>query len=476
MTEMGRSYSTITAPPKVHPAQVAVVGAGPAGFYCAARLLRHHPSVQIAIFDALPAAYGLSRYGVAPDHPEVKNCERKFEEVSRDPRVRLFLNTPLGLGPGKVDLEALKCHFDSTILAYGASRDRTLGIPGEDLGNVLGARAFVGWYNGAPAHRDLPVDLTSTDTAVVIGQGNVALDVARVLLSPIDALRHTDITEMALEALSKSRIRHVHVVGRRDPQHVAFTTKELRELIGLKDVDFYLDPHGIVQEALEDPQVQGKRALKRLLGLLNKASPSSTPANLTGKSWTLRFLASPQAFIGADAPSRSDMVSEVKFGVNRMEGDRAVATGESMSLATGLVVRSIGYKSVAIPGVPFDEGRSIVPNSEGRIVPGLYVAGWLKRGPTGTIATTLMDANETADAVLEDLAQASAVTGSSPPLAPKRNGNIEEVLRNNKVDWVGKEGWERIEVEERRVGESKSKEREKITDPSMMVRISKEES
>ncbi|GAB5593169.1 NADPH-adrenodoxin reductase [Umbelopsis nana] len=460
-----RAFSTAI---RGRPMQVAVIGSGPAGFYTAHRVLKDVPDVKIDMFESLPVPHGLVRFGVAPDHPEVKNVMNKFDEVATDARFTFLGNVHVG---GKdLPLSAIKPHYDAIIFSYGASEDRRLNIPGEDLRNVFSARAFVGWYNGLPLHRDLIPDLQNTDTAVVIGQGNVALDIARMLLSPIDELRKTDVTAYALEALSKSRIKHVHVVGRRGPLQAAFTAKELREQMKLPGVRFHTDVELLKNELAAGADYLNKsRPLKRLMGILEKEA-SAADKTTGDKSWTLDFLRSPTRIL---PDSNSETVKSIEYEINRLDGPpearKAIGTGSYLSQDCGLVLRSIGYKSIALDDIPFDEARGLVPNMYGKVldgdkeVPGLYTAGWLKRGPTGVIATTMNDAYETADTLAADLKDGKPFLGDIDGIEHKTGSQgLLQHFEDKKIRPISYIDWKLIEAMEFEAGQKVGKPREKF--------------
>ncbi|KAI8826195.1 uncharacterized protein EV422DRAFT_515705 [Fimicolochytrium jonesii] len=475
-----RAYSLSAHPPPASTKRlnVGIIGAGPAGFYTAQHLLKNLPNVHVDMYDSLPIPYGLIRYGVAPDHWEVKNVIHKFDLLSQDPRFTFIGNVTIGRD---LDLTELKPRYDALLFSYGASEDQKLSLPNEDtIPNVFSARAFVGWYNGTPEYADLKPDLVSSDTAVVVGQGNVALDVARTLLRPVEELAKTDITEYALEALRGSRVRHVRLVGRRGPLQIAFTSKELREMIALPDTKLNLDV------ALLDSHVKASASImdrqrQRLMDLLRKGATKTFPANNPPtKSWTLDFLRSPVALETRDDGQLEAMMVER----NRLEGDlgapKAVGTGEMEVLKAGLLVRSIGYRSAPLPGLPFDERRGRVPNVRGRVVdednttpsPPLYVAGWVKRGPTGVIAATMYDAVETADTIIDDVR-----SGNIPSLTPatsKTSGgfaSVKPLLDARGIQTVSFEGWKRIDDVEVRRGEEVGKPREKVVRVEDMLRV-----
>ena len=406
-----------------------------------------------------------------------QHCTGKFEQLLSDPegRCRFVGNVAVGRDVSVAELQA---HYDAVVLAYGAEDDRHLGVPGEDLPNVHAARDFVGWYNGAPDCAALSVNL-DCERAVVVGVGNVALDVARVLLTPVDVLRKTDIAEHALAALSRSRVRAVDIVGRRGPVQAAFTIKEFRELTTLAGVRGAIhrgaDVAALVAEAR--PQWETDRSRRRLIELIDKTARQPIPADVRpplDRLWTLRFLQSPIAFQPDRATGRVGAVRLVTNALDPATQDvRPTETAEDVP--AGLVVRSIGYRARALPGVPFDPARSSVPNAAGRVIgrPGLYVAGWLRSGPVGVIASTLGNAHETADAVLADW-------NAGPPPQPTdsygRSGLrgrawLEQHLRTRGVAAVSTEGWRRIDAHERAQGVSRGADRVKVVDLAKMIEL-----
>nr|KAJ3419164.1 hypothetical protein HK105_007322 [Polyrhizophydium stewartii] len=384
--------------------QVAVVGAGPAGFYTASQLLKN-PDLRVDVFEQLPVPYGLVRYGVAPDHPDVKNVIQKFASLAESPAFRLIGNVTVGVDVALADLRAA---YDAVVLCYGARGERKLGIPGEDsVSNSFSSRAFVGWYNGDPQHADLPVDLTCTDTAVVVGQGNVALDIARILLMPIDELAKTDIAKHALDTLAVSRIRRVHIVGRRGPVHAAFTSKELREMLALPTARLVADAAWLAtQTSLYSDLLKKDRARRRLMELLLKGASNASVSHAESlKRWSLDFLLSPRGLV---LDKSGGAIAGVEFEMNALSGEgleqRAIGTGELKQIAAGLLVSSVGYQNRAIEGVRVDSKLGHIAHSRGRVdgEAALYVAGWIKTGPRGVIASTMYEAFETAESLLED--------------------------------------------------------------------------
>ncbi|KAF8924857.1 hypothetical protein EDD21DRAFT_368452 [Dissophora ornata] len=469
------------------PFRVAVIGSGPGGFYTAHRILKNVPEASIDMYEALPVPHGLVRFGVAPDHPEVKNVMHTFDEVAQNPNFTFIGNTSVGtyITPGseKADLEIsdLRAHYDAILLAYGAHEDRLLGVPNEQsLKGVMAARSFVGFYNGLPSEQGLEIDLSQSETAVVIGQGNVALDVARILLTPLEELRKTDLTEKMIKILERSRVKHVHVVGRRGPLEVAFTAKELREMLQLPDTTFHMDRDLLASE-MERAGKTLERPRKRLMGLLEKGIKESKPDQ--PKSWSLLFLRSPLGFTGQNnqGQGQGQQLKTIELGINRLEGadssQRAVATGEKESLDCGLAFRSIGYKSVGVQCVPFDERKGIVPNMDGKvvdadqnIVPGLYASGWLKRGPIGVIATTMADAYQTGDTIISDWVNGRPMLNGSS--SHKEGGKpILELLHSKGHKTVSYEDWKKIEQKEIDLGAKAGKPREKFLTVEEMLKV-----
>ncbi|KAG0370103.1 ferredoxin reductase precursor [Gamsiella multidivaricata] len=462
--------------------RVAVIGSGPGGFYTAHRILKNVSQASIDMFEALPVPHGLVRFGVAPDHPEVKNVMHTFDEVAQNPNFTFIGNTSVGtfIAPGskKADLEIsdLRPHYDAIILAYGAHEDRLLGIPNEQsLKGVMAARSFVGFYNGLPSEQDLEIDLSLAETAVVIGQGNVALDVARILLTPLDELKKTDLTEKMIRILEKSRVKHVHVIGRRGPLEVAFTAKELREMLHLPNTTFHMDADLLASE-MERAGKSLDRPRKRLMGLLEKGIKESKPDQ--PKSWSLMFLRSPLGFQG---DSTHDQLKAIELGINHLEGEdhsrKAVATGQKETLECGLAFRSIGYKSVGIQGIPFDERRGIVPNMDGKVmdadrnmVPGLYAAGWLKRGPIGVIASTMADAYQTGDTIIADWRSGQPMLNSEESASKEGGEPVLELLRSKGHKTVSYEDWKKIEQKEFELGAKVGKPREKFLTTEEMLK------
>ena len=390
------------------PIRVAVIGSGPAGFYAAGHLLKASGDrLEVDMIERLPTPWGLVRSGVAPDHPKIKSVTRVYEKTAAHPRFRYFGNVTFGEHVSRAEMLE---RYHAVVYATGSPSDRALGIPGEDLPGSHAATEFVGWYNGHPDFTDLEVDLLSAERAVVIGNGNVALDVARMLVLAPEELAPTDTADHALEVLARSSVREVQVLGRRGPAQAAFTNPELIELADLEQADVIVDQDELERAlAVEDPNVDttAKRNVEILRDYASK-EPQGRPKRIV-----LRFLLSPTELI-ADESGRLGAVELVR---NELVADdegnlRARATEEHETLPAGLVFRAIGYRGIALPDVPFDERSAVIPNESGRVldpdtgeaIPGEFVVGWIKRGPTGVIGTNKKDAQETVDAILADLA------------------------------------------------------------------------
>ncbi|XP_060058705.1 NADPH:adrenodoxin oxidoreductase, mitochondrial isoform X1 [Erinaceus europaeus] len=450
--------------------QFCVVGSGPAGFYTAQHLLKHHPRARVDIYEKQLVPFGLVRFGVAPDHPEVKNVINTFTQTARSDRCAFLGHVVVGRD---VTVRELQEAYHAVVLSYGAEDHQALGIPGEELPGVLSARAFVGWYNGLPENRELAPDL-SHDTAVILGQGNVALDVARIILTPPEHLEKTDITEAALGVLRQSRVKMVWIVGRRGPLQVAFTIKELREMIQLPGTRPILDPADFL--GLQDRIKDALRPRKRLTELLLQTAMEKPGPEVAAhwvqasRAWGLRFFRIPQQVLSSPDGQR---VAGIRLAVTRLEGAgetaRAVPTGDVEDLPCGLVLSSVGYKSRPIdPSVPFDPKLGVIPNVEGRVVdvPGLYCSGWVKRGPTGVITTTMADSFLTGQTLLQDLKSGLLPSGPRPGSAA-----IVALLSSRGIRPISFSDWEKLDAEEVSRGQALGKLREKILDPQEMLQF-----
>ncbi len=443
------------------PLRVAIVGSGPSGFYAAAPLLKGETVCTVDMFERLPTLFGLVRGGVAPDHPKIRNVTKVYEKIARHERFTLFANVKVG---EDITIEELRRHYDAVIFACGAETDRRLGITGEDLPGSHTATAFVGWYNGHPDYRDLLFDL-SQEVAVVVGVGNVAMDVARILAKTVDELRHTDIAQHALDALAESKVREIHVVGRRGAAQAAFTPIEIKEMGALDACDPVVDPAQLALDPVSEQELSDKNKAKNLEHL--RAFAERTPAK--PRRMHFHFLAGPVEIRG------EGRVESMLLGRNQLEGDtpfklRARPTGETYELPCGLVFRSIGYRGVPIPGVPFDDRWGGIPNEEGRVtengapVQGLYAVGWIKRGPSGIIGTNKPDSLETVKCLLED------VPALSPCEIPSTRA-VHDLLCGRGVRVVTLEDWARIDAAEVAAGEAVGKPRERFTRVEEMLRV-----
>jgi ferredoxin--NADP+ reductase len=425
------------------PLRVAIVGSGPAGFYAAGALLGAERPVEVDLIERLPTPWGLVRLGVAPDHPKIKSVSRAFERIAERPGFRFLGNVEVGRDLRHGDLLEL---YDAVIYAVGAQSDRRMGIPGEDLPGSWPATQFVAWYNGHPDHQHLEFDL-SGERAVVIGNGNVAIDVARMLALTPEELAPTDTTDEAIEAIANSGIKEIVMVGRRGPLQAAFTNPELLELGELAGADVIVDPADL--EGAEPDDTNSERNLEVLREYAQR-EPEGKPKRLV-----LRFLLSPVALAGDGRVERIELVR------NRLEPDgrgalRAVPTDERETLETGVVFRSVGYRGVPLPGVPFDEDTGTIPNDRGRVEPGLYVTGWIKRGPSGVIGTNKKDATETVELLLEDDA-----AGRLPRVA-KTAEDVDTLLDGRGIRRVVYDGWSSIDRHERAAGEPQGRPRVKL--------------
>jgi ferredoxin--NADP+ reductase len=438
--------------------RVAVVGSGPAGFYAAGVLLASDDlAFEVDMIERLPTPWGLVRLGVAPDHPNIKAVSRVFEKIGATNGFRFLGNVEAGTDLTHEELLAL---YDAVVYAYGASSDRRLGIPGEDLSGSWAATEFVAWYNGHPDYQQLDFDL-SGERAVVIGNGNVALDVARMLALTEDELGQTDTTDPAIAAIVGSGIREILVVGRRGPVQAAWTTVELKELGELAGAEILVDPSDL---ALDDTSAaelaEGDHLLARNVDVLRDYAgrePEGKPRRIV-----LRFRSSPVAILG------EGRVEAIELATNELVPDgkgsvRAVSTEERETVPSGVVFRSVGYRGSALPGVPFDESSGTMPNRDGRVVaddgsplPGLYCAGWIKRGPTGVIGTNKKDATETIEGLLDDV-RSGVIGGTASPAH-----DVDALLRTRDVEVVTYAGWEAIDTAERAAGEPLGRPRVKL--------------
>jgi ferredoxin/flavodoxin---NADP+ reductase len=437
------------------PLHVAVIGSGPAGIYAAEALVKQAAGdVHVDIFDRLPTPYGLVRYGVAPDHTSIKSIARYLQRVLEDPAVRFLGGVEFGRD---VTRESLLDCYDAVIYATGAMVDRHLGIPGEDLPGSVAATDFVNWYCGHPDAAGLEVDL-SADAVAVIGVGNVAVDVVRILAKTADELRATDVPDAVLDLLGGSGVRRIHMIGRRGPAQAKFTTKELRELGALPAAEVHVRAEDMRLDAASAALAEADRHVRGNVKVMSEWA--GRPAGDLPRRLDLRFWLRPVEILG------TGRVEALRLEHTTLNDEgRVVGTGSYETLPVGLVLRSVGYQSVPLPDVPFDPGTSVVPNEAGRVLgadgrpmPGEYVAGWIKRGPTGVIGTNKADAAETVRGLLADMGERAQVRPSIESLLDSRGvrvvtyddwlgidaGEIALARSLNRGDRVKLAGWEAL--------------------------------
>ncbi|GBE66218.1 NADP oxidoreductase [Mycobacterium sp. MFM001] len=453
----------------MRPYHVAIVGSGPSGFFAAASLLKAADSsdqldVAVDMLEMLPTPWGLVRSGVAPDHPKIKSISKQFEKTADDPRFRFFGNVVVG---EHIEATELAEQYDAVIYAVGAQSDRSLNIPGEDLPGSIAAVDFVGWYNAHPHFEQMTPDLSGA-RAVVIGNGNVALDVARILVSDPDELAQTDIADHALDSLRPCGVQEVVIIGRRGPLQTAFTTLELRELgtlAALQGVDVVVDPADLEGISDDDAAAVGKTCKQNIAVLREYASREPRPGH---RRLVFRFFTSPIEIKG------EGRVEQIVLGRNELVSDdsgRVVAkdTGAREELPVQLVVRSVGYRGVPTPGLPFDERSGTIPNTGGRVDGSRneYVVGWIKRGPTGVIGTNKKDSQDTVDTLLDDLSRASLAD-----FGADHADKLAEWLASRQPKLVTDAHWKLIDEYERSAGEPHGRPRVKLPSLSELLRIS----
>jgi ferredoxin--NADP+ reductase len=428
--------------------KIAIVGAGPAGYFTAQALQKVQSDdfvFAIDMIERLPTPWGLVRSGVAPDHPKIKTVSKVFEKIAKESNFRLFANVELGKD---VLLKDLRDQYDVVILATGSAAGRKLGLIGEHLENVLSSADFVPWYNAHPDYTNVEVDL-STDTAVVIGAGNVAMDIARMLAIDPSELDATDTAEYALAKLKQSSIRQVIICGRRAPEHAAFTAPELRDLPKLKNTDVYIDVEQINQATSRIERIgEVEKDLRNNLEAMRLIAACDKKG--INRKLEIKFLASPKEIKG------NRKVSEVIFTINEVKDGMVVATDKTFSIKTGLVITAIGYNAVAYSGIKIDKGR--IANIAGHIEHNLYVVGWAKRGPTGVIGTNKSDSADVVDLIVKNLKE------------PKQSEGITSLLKSDHAV-IDQTGWEKINSFEVISGELAGKPRIKEADWKRLIRL-----
>ena len=428
--------------------KIAIVGAGPAGYFTAQALQKVQTdelSFAIDLIERLPTPWGLVRSGVAPDHPKIKTVSKVFEKIAKESGFRLFANVELGKD---ISLKDLRDQYDAVVLATGSAAGRKLGIAGEDLDNVLSSADFVPWYNAHPDFTNVEVDL-STDTAVVIGAGNVAMDVARMLAINPSELDATDTAEYALTKLKQSNIRNVIICGRRGPEHAAFTAPELRDLPKLENTDVYIDAEQINQAASRIEQLgEVEKDLRNNLEAMRLIAGHDKKG--VDRKLEIKFLSNPKEIKG------SGKVSEVIFTINEVKDGKVVATDKTFSIKTGLVITAIGYDAVEYQGIKIEKGR--IANIAGHVEHNLYVTGWAKRGPTGVIGTNKSDSADVVELIIKNLKE------------PKQSEGITALLKSAH-EVIDQTGWEKINASEVISGELAGKPRIKEVDWKRLISL-----
>jgi ferredoxin/flavodoxin---NADP+ reductase len=440
--------------------RIAVVGSGPAGIYAAEALTRTGRA-SVDVIDALPAPYGLVRYGVAPDHPKIRSIIATLHTVLEHPDVRFLGNIHVGTDLTTFDMTQ---HYDAVLVCTGAALDRRMGIPGEDLPGSVSATDFVAWYNG---HPDTAIDRFTLDAAraVVVGAGNVALDVARILAKPADELNRTDLPDHVLDTLRRSRIRDITMVARRGPVQAKFTTKELRELGEIAEADVVVESRDLELDEVSRQMLASSQVARRNLETVRQWADRTQEGRY--RRLEIAFWWRPVQVLGADRVTGL-LVERTRLD----ESGNALGTGEMRQIEADLVLRSIGYRGSAFPGLPFDERAGVVPNDDGRVLDGgeplrgWYVAGWIKRGPTGVIGTNRRDAHQTVDSLLED--------APSLPVAPIRDPDaLTAVLAQRGVTVVTWDGWHAIDVAEVELGRGQGRDRARIVEREQLLQAAR---
>ena len=444
------------------PLRVAIVGSGPSGFYAAQPLLKSETSVIVDMYDRLPVPYGLVRYGVAPDHAKIKNVTNVYKRTAEQPGFSFMGNVNVGKD---ISVEELKKYYDAIIFTCGAETDRKLGVPGEDLEGSYTATEFVAWYNGHPDYRDRQFDL-SGEVAVIIGVGNVAMDVCRILCKTVDELKTTDIAQHALDVLAKSNIKEIHMVGRRGPAQAKFTPMEIREFGELTDCDPIVDPKDmeiseVSQTELDDPKNSANKKNFEILKAYSTREDTGKP-----KKFFIHFLESPAELVGEGKVQK--LIIEKNELVGEPGKQKSKGTGVKSEMNCDILFRSVGYRGIAIEGVPFHEAWGIFPNKEGRItdgdsvVPGLYTAGWIKRGPSGVVGTNKPDSEETVARLLEDVSHLT-------PCEQPDTKAVLDLLNQKGVRVVSFDDWQKIDASEIERGQKIGKPREKYISVDEMI-------
>lgn len=438
--------------------RIAVVGAGPAGLYAADGLVKAIPDAHVDVIERLPAPYGLIRYGVAPDHPRIKSVTATLAAMLAQPRVRLVAGVEVGDGADLTIADLRRC-YDAVVLATGALRDRALPIPGADLVGSFSGASFVSWFD---AHPDAPTEWPlDAESVAVVGAGNVALDIARVLARSAEELAGTEMPDEVLEALAASRVRDVHVFGRRGPAQAKFSPLEVRELGEATGFDVVVDPADLISDDASLVARASSKMTDKVVGMLE--GYAAAPSQGRPKRLHLHFLADPVELLGEDG-----RVVGLRTARAELDGTGGIRrTGEVTDWPVQAVYSAIGYRSDAIGGLPFDPERAVVPTEDGRVVgaPGAYATGWIRRGPVGLIGQTRSDAAEVVAAVAEDLASGAVATSPRPDVA--------DLLDERGLTWLTWQDWCAVDEHERRLGAERGRERTKVAAADAMVAIAR---
>lgn len=449
------------------PLRVAIIGAGPSGFYAAGAFLDQDAvQVSVDLFDRLPTPFGLVRDGVAPDHQKIKSVTRVYDRIASDPRVRFFGNVAFGT---HLTHEDVRRYYDQVIYAVGASGDRKLGIPGEDLGGSYSATSFVAWYNGHPDYADLDFDLSGENVAVV-GIGNVAMDVARILAKPVEVLAKTDIADYALEKLRHSRVKRIYVLGRRGPAQAAFTNPELRELGDIEGAEVNVDPADIELDPHSLAGMEADRDIARNVETLRQYALRGEDGR--PRKIYLRFLVSPVELLGENGHIKALRLQRNELQPTESSYLQARGIDVYETLEMDIVFRAVGYRGVPLPGLPFNSRSGTIPNEGGRVlnpetgtpIPGEYVVGWAKRGPTGIIGTNKPDAIETVRLALQDV---SSIQPVDDECADPRAAEL--FIRTGQPRCVSYDDWRLLDQVEIKRGQALGRPRVKFSRVDQMV-------
>ena len=459
------------------PLRVAVIGSGPAGVYASDALMKSSTDVEVDLFEKMPAPFGLIRYGVAPDHPRIKGIIMALHRVMEKPELRLFSNVEFGKD---ITLDELKEHYDAVIFATGAVGDRALPTPGADLPEHFGAGEFVGFYDGNPLF-ERTWDL-SAESVAVVGVGNVALDVSRILAKTGEELHVTEIPDNVYEVLKTNKAKEVHVFGRRGPAQAKFTPLELKELDYSPNVEVVVDPRDIDYDSASEIMRRNSKITDQVCTILENYAirePKNAPHTLY-----IHFFESPVEILSEEGTDGQQHVTGLR--TQRMEYDGAGGlrpTGETTDWKVGAVYSAVGYRSDALPGIPFDNVKNVISNVGGRVIEsdntedeaaeaitGLYTTGWVRRGPVGLIGNTKGDANEAVANLLADAAEGKKFNPSKPELSA-----VNELLESKGIDYLDWEGWHKLDAAERTAGEAEGRERKKYVEWDEMVTHSKGE-